>query len=433
MDQIVSDNILASSFLFIWILTLAWYQYRNTTFDAGSTVIAFYIVYAVFSIVTINDFYFSEYFLPLTLFPYIYLYIMMMIALAPAVHHHLYPPKTIVSPNTRILKLTGILIVCCAFIQIPDIITNFQSGIVKLFLDSDAGKDAYDSHMEDAGDAGSAITNLPSVIYNSLFDLSIFIFFFFLTLKKKNKKLIMALGASIFIGTLIPIMNGLRGGVIISIQTIICGYMLFRRYLSKQINRIANIVGISTIILLSLPIIAISISRFSQRNYGVMGAIYWYVGQGSLYFNNYGLDAGGIRYGDRTLNLVKRVIDPENTPKNYIERRYKYPSLEIDDYYYTTFVGDFTIDFGPITAFILFVLFFSWLLIEVRGHDNKIELHQMLLLYFSLCISIQGGMSLFYYSDTSNLRIITCFMLYTYLRYHEALLKKFPLLPNKRP
>ena len=433
MDQIVSDNILASSFLFIWILTLAWYQYRNTTFDAGSTVIAFYIVYAVFSIVTINDFYFSEYFLPLTLFPYIYLYIMMMIALAPAVHHHLYPPKTIVSPNTRILKLTGILIVCCAFIQIPDIITNFQSGIVKLFLDSDAGKDAYESHMEDAGDAGSAITNLPSVIYNSLFDLSIFIFFFFLTLKEKNKILILVLGLSIFIGTLIPIMNGLRGGVIISIQTIICGYMLFRRYLSKQINRIANIVGISSIILLSLPIIAISISRFSQRNYGVMGAIYWYVGQGSLYFNNYGLDAGGIRYGDRTLNLVKRVIDPENTPKNYIERRDKYPSLEIDDYYYTTFVGDFTIDFGPITAFILFVLFFSWLLIEVRGHDNKIELHQMLLLYFSLCISIQGGMSLFYYSDTSNLRIITCFMLYTYLRYHEALLKKFPLLPNKRP
>lgn len=427
MDQIISDNILASGFLVIWILTFLWYHYKNRIFDGGSVVIAFYIVYAVFSIITINDYIFANEFLPLTVFPYIYLYVMMMIALAPAIYHHIYPPKNIANPNTRLLTLAGLLIVFCAFMQIPDIISNFQTGIVKLFLDSDAGKDAYEEHIRDAGESGGAISNLSSVIYNSLFDISIFIFFYFLTLKKKNILLILALAASIFIGTLIPIMSGLRGGVIISIQTIICGYMLFRRFLSKRINRIANITGITAIIILSLPIIAISVSRFSQRNYGVMGAISWYVGQGSLYFNNYGLDAGGIRYGDRTLNLFKRVIDPENTPKNFVERRDKYPSLDIDDYYYTTFVGDFSLDFGPITAFVIFILFFLWLLLNIRNKDEEIQLHQLLLLYFCLCVSIQGGMSLFYYSDTSNLRIITCFMLYAYLRYHEALLEKFPL------
>ena len=432
MDQIASDNILATAYLILWVLTLVWYQYKNRSLDGGSTAIAFYVVYGVFSILTINDFVFSEDFKPLEVFPYIYLYVMMMIALAPVIYHHISPAQAIENPHTRILTLAAILIVFCAVMQVPEIIKNFNTGVVKLFLDSDAGKDAYEEHLKEAGESGSSISNLSSVIYNSLFDISIFIFFYFLTEKRKNLILIVSLAVSIFIGTMLPIMSGLRGGVIISVQTILAGYMLFRRYLSKRINMIARVVGITAIIVISLPIIAISVSRFSQRVYGVTSAISWYVGQGSLYFNNYGLDAGGIRYGDRTLNLFKRLIDPEDTPKNFVERRDKYTNLEMDDYYFTTFVGDFTIDFGPVVAFIMFVVFNAWILLNLRPRDGNYQLHQMLLLYFSLCISIQGGMSLFYYADTSNLRIITCFSLYAYLRCHEALLNKFPLLRNRQ-
>lgn len=75
-------------------------------------------------------------------------------------------------------------------------------------------------------------------------------------------------------------------------------------------------------------------SRFGKEQAGVGGFINWYVGQGSLYFNNNGLDAGGIRYGDRTINLFKRIIDPD-TPKNFVERRDKYHNLELDDYFST--------------------------------------------------------------------------------------------------
>ena len=52
-----------------------------------------------------------------------------------------------------------------------------------------------------------------------------------------------------------------------------------------------------------------------------------------LFFNNYGLDADGIRYGDRTANLFKQIIW-DDTPHNYMERRDKYPHLKIDDYYF---------------------------------------------------------------------------------------------------
>ena len=40
---------------------------------------------------------------------------------------------------------------------------------------------------------------------------------------------------------------------------------------------------------------------------------------------------------------------------------------------------------------------------------------------------MQGGMVLFSYSDTGNLIILIYALLYAWLRYHEALLKRFPL------
>ena len=109
------------------------------------------------------------------------------------------------------------------------------------------------------------------------------------------------------------------------------------------------------VIVISLPIVAILVSRFDNLVGSIGGFSRWYVGQGSLYFNNFALDAGGTRNGDRTFNLVKRIIDSD-TPKNYVERREKYHNLNVDDDIFTTFVGDFVIDFGPYLAVVMFFL-----------------------------------------------------------------------------
>jgi len=44
-----------------------------------------------------------------------------------------------------------------------------------------------------------------------------------------------------------------------------------------------------------------------------------------------------------------------------------------------------------------------------------------------MCICMQGGMTLFMYSDGMNLKMVVFFLLYVYLRYHDVLLQKFPL------
>ena len=429
MSEVAWNNILATGYLLVWIMTLVWYQYKSRILDGGTAVMSTYILYAIFSLFSLNDVMFADFYLPLKVFPYIYLYVMLMVALSPTIYIHLNPVKNIEQPQTNILGIISVIIIISSVLLVPDIIANFGTGLVKLFTETDAGKDAYMEHIEEDKEAGSSISNIPAIIYNAFSDITIFLCFYYMTCKKKNYWLIAGLIFAILIGILIPMMHGQRGGVIAAVLTTCVGYALFQQYISRRINRVIRLLGITSIIAIAVPVAAITISRFGNMGGGVTGFLNWYVGQGSLYFNNFALDAGGTRNGDRTLNLAKRLIDPD-TPKNYTERREKYSHLNIDDNIFSTFVGDFVIDFGPITTVFIFVIFNGLILYLIRfrnSRDGTLKLHQALLLYFTLCICMQGGMTLFSFSDTGNLRIVILFSLYGYLRYHELLLEKFPV------
>ena len=429
MSEALSNNIICSGYLLLWILTFIGYHILRFKTDGGSAIMLTYIIYAIFSLFSINDFLFGDMYLPLTVLPFIYLYLMLMIALSPAIYVHFHPTNKIEDPNSRIPHLVSIIIIIASFLLLPDILSNFADGFVKLFTDVDAGKDAYSEQIEEVQDGGgSGISNLTAIIYNSLMDFPAFMTFYFLTKEKKNVWLISGLFFAVLVGLLLPIMRGQRGGVVMCTLTLFLAYMMYRNYLSAKVNKFVKLVGIILVITVSLPIAAITISRFGSDNVGpgVGGYINWYVGQGNLYFNNYAFDNGGIRYGDRTINLFKRIISPD-TPQNYDERRWKYRNLNIDDNLFTTFVGDFVIDFGPILATVIFIVFSYFVLVNIRTRGDTIKLHQLVLLYFSMCICMQGGMTLFSFSDTSNLRIITIGLFYSYLRYHDVLLERYPL------
>lgn len=425
MSQIVWDNILATSYLLMWVGTLFWYQYKSRRFDGGTAIMATYILYAIFSLITLNDDMFNSLYNPLEFLPYLFLYGMLMIALSPAIYTHLHPATSIEEPHSRILSFLALVIIACSILIIPYIVENFSSGIVKLFIESDAGKEAYMEQSLEAADAGFGISNIPAIIFNAMSDLTVFLCFYFLTLKKRNIWLIIGLSLSIVVSVLVPIIQGARGNVIAAVFTMIVGYMMFREYIEKKVNRVVQIVGLSFLIATTLPVTAITVSRFGDMGGGIGGFLNWYVGQGSIYFNNYAFDTGGTRNGDRILNLPKRAIDP-TTPKNYVERGDKYHNLNIDDYFFTTFVGDFIIDFGIVLTVIIFIAFNLYVILRIRSRDGTLKLHQVLLLYFSLCICMQGGMTLFPYSDNANLRVFVIFSLYIYLRYHDKLLEKFP-------
>lgn len=355
---------------------------------------------------------------------------MMMIALSPVICNHLNPPSRIEDPQTRILAITGWVVFACAVLMIPGMSTGGNGGIASIMSDATAGKELYTEQVMDSVDSGSKIRNLPGILYNMMSDLPPFLLFYFLTKEKKSKLLITALAIAIAIGVYAPISRGQRGGTVTSILTVIGAYMLFRQYLSKKINRVVARAGVVLMLVIAVPITAITLSRFGKERAGVEGFVSWYVGQGSLYFNNYGLDDGGIRNGDRTMNMFKRIVDP-NAPKNMFERRERHRFLKIDDNFFSTFVGDFTIDFGPVIPVVVFIVFNVIAILLIRPRDGTAKVRQMLVLYLVVCINIQGGMTLYSFADLSTMRIIVLAALCIYMKYHEVLLRRFPLVEKK--
>ena len=109
MTQLIYDNLLASLYLLTWVVTLVWYHWRYHSLDAGSAIIGTYILYATSSILTLNDPLFSVSYNPLKVFPYIYLYVMLMIALLPIIYTHRHPSDTISDPSTRVLKIIAVI------------------------------------------------------------------------------------------------------------------------------------------------------------------------------------------------------------------------------------------------------------------------------------------------------------------------------------
>ena len=422
--NISTDILLCLTYLILWIVAFTWYHVKRFVLDSGTVIIGMQVIYAVFSILTLTDPLFSAAYEELALFPYIYLFSMLMIAMLPIIMNHIDSPKTIADPNTRIMHIVSIILAVTAVLQIPDVLSEGSGGIMKLITDVDAGKEAYEETAESMSEAGGSISNVPAVIFNMLTDFIPFFLFYFLTKKSKNYWVIIGLFIALLMSVVLPVSRGQRAGTVQGILTIIATFFMFRMYMPALTRKIIMSLGVSVVLLVSIPVIAITYSRFGEKAAGATGFVTWYVGQGSLYFNNFGLDAGGTRNGDRTINLVKRVIDP-STPKNYVERRDKYPNLKIDDYFFVTFVGDFVIDFGPIIATIIIIVFSIVAWRGIRPRDGTITIYQLLLLHFVLCVNIQGGMTLFSYSDTGNLRIFAYLMLYIYMRYHDRLLEKF--------
>lgn len=408
-------------YMLAWIVTLLAYQHRKKVLDAGWFVIACYTLWAVLAVVlwqtpSMYEEFWS--FAPLTFLPFVYLFIMLRICMIPVTRFDAQTTK-IEAPNMTILSYVSWFIIGCTVLQIPSLIDQLStSGISNLLSDSDLGKELYSESMAEAEESGAKIENLLSIFSGAFADISVLLLYYHLTLKEKKRALIIGLLLALGLNLISPIICGQRSGVILFLLTIVSGYFLFRKYFQDKIRHWIDIAGISLMIVIFIPVFAITASRFDSRDSGSIGSIVYYVGQAPLNFNNYGLDDGGTRHGDRTLNLVKRIFD-SSTPKNYVERRDKYPNLHIDDNVFYTYVGDFTIDFGPIWGTLILLLITAVITHTTRAKENAITFHQLLLIFLTLCVVVQGSFYLFAYADTNGLKIIVLLLLYILCKHTQ--------------
>lgn len=412
-----------------WIATLFVYQMKKRYFDAGSVIISSYILYSIFSFFLFYDTFWGQEFTQLQLFPFIYLYLMLMLAAWPVFNFDELKTIEIQKPSNILFNTIGTILIVCTFACLKDGIPKVANGFMKILFDSTAGMAIYKETM-DASEAmnigDGKISNLPAIISGLLSDIGILMFFYYLTLKKRN--ILFTVG--LLIAALFPILEQIsisqRGPVIDRLLTIIVSYFALRKFIPDNINKKIKFAGIVLVSSVVIPIAAITSSRFDRPDSsGAFSSVLFYAGQQNLFFNNYAFDNGGLRYGDRTFPMFKRILGFDNVPHNFYERRAKYPNLKINDEVFIGFVGDFTLDFGPYIAFIIFIIFTFFFLKNTIVRNRRILFHQIILLHFVMCISIQGGMKLFSYSDLSNLRIITIFIAYWAFRIdYEYIVKR---------
>lgn len=339
---------------------------------------------------------------------------MLMLAFFPVLRYDPQSIKKVQMPNKTLMNDFIFIFVVCSMTKLINIIPNFVSGVTKILIDSAAGLDMYhDALIENENIGNGTITNLPSIIANAMGDVGILMAFYYLTLPKPKKLVVIGLLLSCVVTILDSIASAQRGPAIERLLVMLITFFALRTFYPDKVQKVARRVGIVAIILISLPMVAVTISRFEREEGGAGASTFYYIGQQNLYFNSYALDDGGIRYGDRTFPVFKRMLGFDNVPQNYTQRRAKYPNLKINDEVFSSFVGDFVIDFGPIIAVIIFLIFFLYSKEHTKPQSGILPFHRLLLLHFIMCICMQGGLKLYPYSDLGgNLKLIMFIMCY---------------------
>ena len=403
-------------YVIAWVITLVIYQKRRHGIDAGSIIIGAFLLYSVFSFFLFNNDFYGDEFYSIKLFPLVYLFIMTIISCSPIFLYTRARIHKIVKPNMKLFNAVSILMIVCTIIDLTQTLPNVVSGITRIILESEAGVEIYQDSMDasttmNIGDG--KIESITSVLSGVFADVSVLMCFYNLTLPKRNKWITIGL----FIAALNPIIYNLsisqRGPATTALMTIAISYFAVVRFVPDNIKRKVRIAGIVLLVLFSIPIAAITASRFNREGTGGAGASYlYYLGQQNLSFDMYAFDNNGIRYGDRTFPIFKRMLGFSNVPHNFHERRAKYPHLKINDETFIGYVGDFVLDYGPIIAFLIFVVFTSFVINATRVRKHKFYFHQLILIHFVMCVVFQGGIKLFTYADLGNLKIMGMFILY---------------------
>ena len=398
------------AYTFFWIITYLYHRRSNKYFGSASFLLILNVIYGISSFILYNDPIMGYY--KVTFWPFVYLYIAELIILYPLLRYRDNEIVQIEDVNIKLVKTYSYVYVISAIFRFPTIFSHISTGIAILVSGLDGGNELYKASHDMTYTGVGFIESTAAIIYNVFTDLGVLMFFYLLSVKDKDPILRYGFILAFIATLLLPISMGLRTGVIMQSLIIIIAFICMRQFLpketSKKFIRYGSIVGSSIFALFMI----LSISRFSWREGGTSTYFLSYAGQAPLNFNERVLDAGGIRYGDRTANTFKQILGYSNVPTTITGVRDKYPSLRIDDSLFTTFVGDFVLDYGPITTLIIFIVFTIIITSCTKNRGPSIPFHKIIALYFVMCVLVQGGFYMFNYSFKNNYTIIAFVVTY---------------------
>lgn len=383
-----------------YFVTFFYFQKKVGSLQVGSVVLLLY------SIVSLGSIYIYSTspvwgvwdFTNLTLFPFLYLYVVLLISFIPIMEFSNTKCINMRFPKSSVMNLISILIIFINLIFfIQTILSSFS---ISDLLSADILAENYEDKGASLATKGGI--NIFGVLKNVFIDV-LWIMFMYNWIYKK-RMLALGLIVSIIVYVLTSLAWGARGPIMSIIMQMPFAFIIFLPLMtSAQKKQIVLTVAIFGGFVFA-GFWAMTYGRFSDNvNHTLTDLLIYYVSSDFLFFNNYAIAPGGCRYGDRVFPLIRMLLGLD-TADGFRDRRLLFTKLKVDDSQFTTFVGEFCIDFGPIIAFVI-ISFFSFIFYR-HFKKNKYDLGDVALgmLWYHILVY---GFTLFVYAEKGgNIRIL---------------------------
>ncbi len=416
--------------LLLWTLAYYYVKKKYGSKSIGTVLILLYTLISwcipiLYFSSSATDYFSSQ----LTLIPFIYLYVVLLMAIRPLYN---YSPRYI--SKILLLKRKYLNLICFFFSiftisSLIQIIPSFKEGLVGLILDSSSASNIYATSTYDRmNQSNNAGYNVFAIFSNIAIAIIPLLFYTYLLQDKKNKIILILLTLSLLIPPLNGIAKASRLNIISSFFIFILLGIFFYPYLQLSIKvKLKKGLLFFSIFFIAMFII-ITIGRSSGSNSSSMGyGFLRYFAEGPIVFDNYCMDAGGTRDGEYTF-AFQHVLDRKSQP-NEKELRNRYRHLKVDSSRFYTFVGDFVLDYGPIKALlvmgIIFLLVYNKSIIKKR----TLKFSQIILLFILLqycCGFYQYRFSM----KSGNLTLFILLVMYIGISYLQIIRPNWFVIKN---
>ena len=410
----INSHLLSLALVVVYALAWAYTFFRHQKtcsggFGAGSFILLTYLLFAIAAVFLYagNANMFGE----MHLLQFVYLYGLLLVGLLPVLSYDRANITDITPPSEIVIISFSIVYAVCTILYIPVSVSHIKDGITALLVDQSAGIDIYNERLDSWQTENYSVSNVFSIIYNIFSDCAILVYFYYLTMAKRKKIILSVLSFAVFSSVFLALVESNRTQATFAVLSITVSYFMFRRFYGDRIKKIARVTAISLGSVVAALFLVVTISRFGDKDEGATGSILYYTGQAPLYFNRFAFDLGGVRYGDRTINLFKKMLGFE-APTGIFDTRMKYEDMAANDSVFTTYIGDFVMDFGPWLTPILVIWFSVMVFLLIRPNDESIEFHKLIPLHFVMNVCVKGGMYLFCYPFMLNLTIFAYLFFY---------------------
>lgn len=403
------NNILLVFNALLWSITFLIYQRKRKMFGVGSCVLFLYTSISVMSIFLYYNPYAKGLYKDLSLIPYIYLYLMMMLSFKPLFMIDKSKIIEIKKPTHNLFNIICCVIIFVSIIGAVGLISDIKENLFMLFIDPDYGRYMYQYTTEIFMAKTSSSMDILSIISNIFIGISPLFLIYYLTFPQKSKFILYGLLFSTLIGPLYAVSTGGRTVVVLCILKIVFLFLFLRKFIDLELRKKISIVLITVLLVLFIPFAFLSMSRSAGDMDRLIYTIERYGSESFLNFNNYGLDANGCRYGDRTAVLFKEILglDPA---KYYANRLSKYSFMNMNESVFYTYVGEFTLDYGPIFSVIVFMIS-SLVFCYFLNIKNNCMMFYQYIIYYVLLYGCLGYFHFPWSNIDGNLQLITLLFL----------------------